>query len=99
MRRNRYSRTGYLLNGDTKVKKRSANLFLSATGHAHHTPATNTTTNMWDIADGNASDRAADSAANPTRAIPGELVMKADFVTLAVTSGGDFFDYKAITGM
>ena len=99
MRRNRYSRTGYLLNGDTKVKKRSANLFLSATGHAHHTPATNTTTNMWDIADGNASDRAADSAANPTRAIPGELVMKADFVTLAVTSGVDFFDYKAITGM
>ena len=99
MRRNRYSRTGYLLNGDTKVKKRSANLFLSATGHAHHTPATNTTTNMWDLADGNASDRAADSAANPTRAIPGELVMKVDFVTLTVASGGDFFDYKPITGM
>ena len=56
-------------------------------------------TYMWDLADGNATDRAADSAANPTRAIPGELVMKVDFVTLSVSSGGDFFDYKAITGM
>ena len=43
--------------------------------------------------------RKTDSAANPTRAIPGELVMKVDFVTLTVASGGDFFDYKAITGM
>jgi len=25
--------------------------------------------------------------------------MKVDFVTLTVASGGDFFDYKAITGM
>ena len=40
-----------------------------------------------------------DSAANPTRAIPGELVMKVDFVTLSVASGGDFFNYKAITGV
>ena len=53
----------------------------------------------WDISDGNASDRAFDSAAEPTRAVPGELVMKVDFVTLNVSSGGDFFDYKAITGM
>ena len=98
MRRNRYSRTGYLLNGDTKVLKRSANLFLSATGHAHHTPATNTTTNMWNPVSGATASRS-DSAANPTRAIPGELVMKVDFVTLGVASGGDFFDYKAITGM
>ena len=51
------------------------------------------------IMDGNASDIAADSAAEPTRAVPGELVMKVDFVTLGVSSGGDFFDYKAITGM
>ena len=55
--------------------------------------------NMFDISDGNASDVAADSAAEPTRAVPGELVMKVDFVTLGVSSGGDFFDYKAITGM
>jgi hypothetical protein len=25
--------------------------------------------------------------------------MKVDFVTLSVASGGDFFNYKAITGM
>lgn len=43
--------------------------------------------------------RKTDSAANPTRAIPGELVMKVDFVTTAVATGGDFFNYKAITGM
>ena len=55
--------------------------------------------NMFDIADGNATDRAFDGAAEPTRAIPGELVMKVDFVTTSVSSGGDFFDYKAITGM
>lgn len=55
--------------------------------------------NMFDISDGNATDIAADSAAEPTRAVPGELVMKVDFVTLGVSSGGDFFDYKAITGM
>ena len=72
---------------------------VSATGHAHHTPATNTTTNMWDLADGDASNLAVDSAATPTRAIPGELVMKVDFVDLSIATGGDFFDYKAITGM
>jgi hypothetical protein len=100
MRRNRYSRTGYLLNGDTKVLKRSANLFLSATGHAHHTAATNTTTNMWNPVSGATASRS-DSAANPTRAIPGELVMKVDFVTLDVSdaNAGDFFNYKPITGM
>ena len=54
--------------------------------------------NPWAPVDGSASQRT-DSAANPTRAIPGELVMKVDFVTLTVASGGDFFDYKAITGM
>ena len=55
--------------------------------------------NMFDISAGNATNVAADSAAEPTRAVPGELVMKVDFVTLSVSSGGDFFDYKAITGM
>lgn len=54
---------------------------------------------MWDpINDAVGYD--IDSAANPTRAIPGELVMKVDFVTLnPVLSAGDFFDYAAITGM
>jgi len=54
--------------------------------------------NPWNPVSG-AAARHSDSAANPTRAIPGELVMKADFVTLTVASGGDFFDYKPITGM
>lgn len=40
-----------------------------------------------------------DGAANPTRAIPGELVLKVDFVDTSVATGGDFFDYKPITGM
>jgi len=48
---------------------------------------------------GGSTGRRTDSAANPTRSVPGELVMKVDFVTLSVASGGDFFDYKAITGM
>ena len=48
---------------------------------------------------GGSTARRSDSAANPTRAIPGELVMKVDFVTLPVATGGDFFNYKAITGM
>jgi len=48
---------------------------------------------------GGSTGRRTDSAANPTRSVPGELVMKVDFVTLGVASGGDFFNYKAITGM
>ena len=48
---------------------------------------------------GGSTGRKTDSAANPTRTVPGELVMKVDFVTTTVASGGDFFDYKAITGM
>ena len=55
--------------------------------------------NMWDpVADALSAN--SDSAANPTRAVPGELVMKVDFVTLGVgAGGGDFFDYAPITGM
>jgi hypothetical protein len=52
----------------------------------------------WDPIAG-ATAKHSDSAANPTRAIPGELVMKVDFVDLTVATGGDFFDYKTITGM
>ena len=76
-----------------------ANRFARAGFFNNAKPSTLTTTNMWDLADGNATNIAADSAAEPTRAVPGELVMKVDFVTLTVASGGDFFDYKAITGM
>jgi hypothetical protein len=43
----------------------------------------------------------ADHAVPPTlkRSLPGELVMKVDFVVTDKATGGDFFDYKAITGM
>ena len=54
--------------------------------------------NPWNPEAG-ATGQRTDSAANPTRAIPGELVMKTDFVTIDIASGGDFFNYKAITGM
>ena len=96
MRANRFSRVGFFNNGN---KISSRHMWLNAAGTAVAKPSTLTSTNMWDLADGNASDRAADSAANPTRAIPGELVMKVDFVDLSIATGGDFFDYKAITGM
>ena len=95
MRANRFSRVGFFNNGN-KISSRK--LWLNAAGTAVATPSTLTSTNMWDLADGNASDRAADSAANPTRTIPGELVIKADWVDLGF-AGGNFNDYKAITGM
>lgn len=63
-------------------------------------PTTMTAVNMWNPVSGATASRS-DSAANPTRAIPGELVMKVDFVTLDVSdaNAGDFFNYKPITGM
>ena len=96
MRKNRFSRVGYLNNGN---KLSSRRLWLNAAGTAAAAPSTLTGGFMFDLADGNASNEAFDSAAEPTRALPGELVMKVDFVTLTVASGGDFFDYKPITGM
>ena len=96
MRKNRFARAGYFNNGN---KVNSRRLWLNAAGTAVAAPSTLTGGFMFDLADGNASNMAADSAAEPTRAVPGELVMKVDFVTLTVASGGDFFDYKPITGM
>ena len=96
IRKNRFARVGFLNNGH---KLSSRRLFLNAAGTAAAAPSTLTGGFMFDIADGNASNMAFDSAAEPTRAVPGELVLKVDFVTLTVASGGDFFDYKPITGM
>lgn len=100
IRKNRFARSGYL-NSGTKLKSRR--LFLNAAGTAGAAPtALNTFNNgyMLDPVAGSTSySYHSDSAANPTRAIPGELVMKVDFVTTSVASGGDFFDYKAITGV
>tara|TARA_Y100000361_G_scaffold152616_1_gene172482 strand:- start:1433 stop:2104 length:672 start_codon:yes stop_codon:yes gene_type:complete len=95
MRKNRFSRVGYFNNGN-KVNSRV--LWLNAAGTAVATPSTLTGNDPHDPVSGGTARRT-DSAANPTRAIPGELVLKVDFVTLTVASGGDFFDYKAITGM
>lgn len=87
--------TGRLRNGNSVASRR---LWLNADGTAVATPTSLTTINMWDLRDGNASDQAVDDAARPTRAVPGELIMKIDFVNEGV-NGGNFFDYKPITGM
>jgi len=96
-RNNQFS-WNHTLDSGAKITNMRVN-WLNSAGTAAASPTSLNGTYMWDIADGNATDRAADSAANPTRAIPGELVMKVDFVTLTVSSGGDFFDYAPITGM
>jgi hypothetical protein len=100
VRKNRFARSGYLNNGN---KLSSRRLFLNAAGTAGAAPtAMNSINNgyMLDpVAGATSYTYHSDSAANPTRAIPGELVMKVDFVTLSVASGGDFFNYKAITGV
>ena len=95
IRANRFSRVGFLNNGN---KLSSRRLFLNAAGTAAAAP-TSLNGNMFDPVAGNNTNKHTDSAAHPTRAIPGDLVMKADFVTLSVASGGDFFDYAAITGV
>jgi hypothetical protein len=98
-RANLFSWLGLLDNGN-KIKSRR--LWLTAgsrntSGGA--APSSLKAVNMYDLADANATNKAVDSAATPTRAVPGELVMKVDFVTKSVTTGGDFFNYKPITGM
>lgn len=97
-RANLFSWLGLLDNGN-KIKSRR--LWLAAgsrntSGGA--APSSLATTNMFDLADGNATNKAVDKASTPTRAIPGRLVMKVDFVTVT-TAGGNFFNYKPITGM
>jgi len=94
-RANEFSWTGRLDDG-TKIPSRLN--WLNSAGTAAEAPATLSSTNMYDIADGDSSDMAADSAAEPTRAIPGELVLKVDFVTTDISTSGNFFDYKPITG-
>lgn len=91
----RFSWTGKLANGTSKL---SRTMWLSADGSAVAAPASLSTTFMYDLTDANATDKAYDQASKPTRSVPGELVMKADFVTAGL-SGGNFFDYKPITGM
>ena len=94
-RANEFSWTGNLDDG-TPIKSRLN--WLNAAGDESEAPATATNLDPWNPEAG-ATGQKTDSAANPTRAIPGKLVMKVDFVTTDVSTGGDFFDYKPITGM
>lgn len=95
-RANQFSWNGRFTNGNSMLSRVR---WLDSAQTAVGKPSTLTTQNMWDPVAGNATYRRTDSAANPTRAIPGEFVLKVDFVTVNVSSGGDFFNYKAITGM
>jgi hypothetical protein len=94
-RANEFSWTGVLDDG-TKIPSRLN--WINAAGNAAEAPATATDLDPLSPQTG-AAARRTDVAANPTRALPGTLVMKADFVDLNYATGGDFFDYKPITGM
>lgn len=94
-RANEFSWLGVFDNGN-KIKRRYN--WVDAAGTAASKPVTLTNLDMLNPVGGSTA-RKSDSAANPTRAIPGELVMKVDFVTTNISSGGDFFNYKPITGM
>lgn len=98
-RANLFTWTGVLDNGN-KIKSRR--LWLTAGSRntsGGSAPSSLSTTNMWDLTAKNATNKATDEAATPTRAIPGELVLMVDFVTKTPASGGSYFNYKPITGM
>lgn len=95
-RANEFSWLGRLDNGNVIPSRTN---WLNAAGTALGLPTTLTGVFMYDLADSDATDKAVDSASTPSRAVPGELVMKVDFVDLSVATGGDFYDYAAITGM
>jgi hypothetical protein len=97
-RQNQFSWLGTLDSGAKITNMRTQ--WLNSAGTAAASADTLNGTNMWDpVADSTSAN--SDSAANPTRAVPGEFVMKVDFVTISIdnASSGDFFDYKPITGM
>lgn len=98
-RANLFTWTGVLDNGN-KIKSRR--LWLAAgsrntSGGA--APSSLKAVNMWDLTAKNATNKALDEAAQPTRAIPGELVLMVDFVTKTPATSGSYFNYKPITGM
>tara|TARA_R100001377_G_scaffold25422_2_gene13787 strand:+ start:4067 stop:4735 length:669 start_codon:yes stop_codon:yes gene_type:complete len=95
-RNNQFS-WNHTLDSGAKITNMRVN-WLNSAGTAAASPTSLNGTNMWDPVAG-ATSANSDSAANPTRAVPGELVMKVDFVTTNISSGGDFFDYAPITGM
>lgn len=107
-RAGRFTVTGTFADGTSDLSRVN---WLNAAHTAVSLPSTLSTTNMWaplgwtsEARTGTGAAAAkSDSAANPTRAIPGRLVTKNDFVTLGAYNGGnpggDFLQYAAITGM
>ena len=95
LRDNHYTLTGRFRNGNSTLSRL---IWLNNAGTGSHKPATKTDLDPWNPQAGSAV-RKSDVAANPTRAIPGKLVMMVDFVDPAVATGGNFFNYKPITGM
>jgi len=94
-RSNEFAWTGRYSNGNAITRRF---LWIDAAGTASEVPATATDLDPLSPQTGSAAQKT-DVAANPTRALPGTLVMKVDFVDLNFATGGDFFDYKPITGM
>lgn len=93
----RYGRFSWTSTLVTGAASQSRHNWLAAGGASVSVPAA-LNENMWSQSGSAVADWEAGVFGLPTRAIPGELVMKVDFVTLTL-SGGDFFDYAAITGM
>lgn len=96
-RSNRFSWLGVKPDGTKLGSRRNWTSAITSGGSVSAAPPTLSAENMLNPV-GGGSGYHTDSAANPTRAIPGELVMKVDFVDVNVATGGDFFDYKPITG-
>ena len=97
-RNNQFS-WNHTLDSGAKITNMRIN-WLNSAGTAAASPTSLNGTYMWDpVADGVSQN--SDSAANPTRAVPGEFVMKVDFVTISIddAGAGDFFNYAPITGM
>jgi hypothetical protein len=88
-RANLFAPLGLLDNGQ---KLKSRRLWLDPAN-----PVSLTTTNMLDIADGNATDKAFDRASKPTRAIPGTLVVLIDFTDADIATSGNYLQYSPIT--
>lgn len=93
-RAGQFTLTGTKTNGTSNLSRL---IWMNSAGTLAEAPAS-LNENMYDIADGDVADRANDVAANPSRDVPGKLVMKVDFVDTSLATGGDFFDYKPITG-
>lgn len=93
-RAHRFSYIGRDKNGAVIASRSNwLNTALTATG----TPDSLSAVYMFDISDGNNTDKADDDAI-PTRAVPGELVFLVDFVDYAPATSGNNYDYDAITG-